>query len=116
MRIEVGTTTLWAELARWRSSAHDVIARPEHWAIHGTTRMGKVLTESEALAEADIDGAAVAAAVACARGVMDLLERGEGTAARWKEPAPSPSELAAPKSALAAYDVATSNVRPMRAV
>lgn len=88
MRVDVGTTTLWAELAGWSASALEAIGRPEHWAIHGTTRMGKALTRHDRLAPHALSGDALAAGVRAAGTVLDLLGQADPTVVRWSEPPP----------------------------
>lgn len=88
MGIDLAVTTLWAELSTWSTSAAEVILRPEYWAVHGATRMGKAVTHDDRLAEEAIDAACLEAGVARARGVMALLARADRSARTWSEPLP----------------------------
>ena len=88
MGIDLSVTTLWAELATWSPSAAEVILKPEYWAIHGATRMGKALTFDDRIADSAIDAAVLAEGVVRARGVKDLLAKANRTTTVWSEPPP----------------------------
>ncbi len=88
MGIDLAVTTLWAELSTWRPPAAEVITRPEYWAVHGATRMGKAVTFDDRLEEDAIDAACLAAGVTRARAVMELLAKADRSTATWEEPAP----------------------------
>lgn len=88
MGIDLAITTLWAELSTWSPSAAEVIVRPEYWAVHGATRMGKAVTLEDRLEEDAIDAACLDAGVTRARAVMELLTKANASTAIWSEPAP----------------------------
>ncbi len=88
MAIEVRTTTLWAELATWSPTALESISRPEHWAIHGATRMGKAVTDEDRVDPSALGAASLEAGVAASAACMALLTRADATASRWTEPPP----------------------------
>lgn len=88
MGIDLSVTTLWAELATWSPAAAEQILRPEFWAVHGATRMGKALTGDDRIAETAIDAAVLTEGVARARGVQELLAKANGANVVWSEPPP----------------------------
>lgn len=110
MSIEVRTTTLWAELATWSPTALESILRPEHWAIHGATRMGKALTAEDRVDPAALGGASLAAGVEAAAACMALLKRADAASSPWTEPAPpavASAEEAARAIASSGVDIAS---------
>lgn len=88
MGVDLAVTSLWAELSTWSPSAAEVILRPEYWAVHGATRMGKAVTHEDRLADDVIGASHLAAGVERARAVMELLTTAHGSSAIWREPAP----------------------------
>jgi hypothetical protein len=87
MSIDVYATPLWAELATWRPSALADILRPEFWAVHGTTRLGKALTWHDRLEAHELTPAVLLDGARAAGAMMDLLARLDGEAVRWEEAA-----------------------------
>lgn len=88
MGIDLAVTTLWAELATWSPTAMEIILRPEYWAVHGATRMGKALGFEDRRADDALEPAALAEGVARAEALMALLVRADREARAWTEPAP----------------------------
>lgn len=88
MGIDLAVTTLWAELSTWSASAAEVILRPEYWAVHGATRMGKAVTYDDRIAREAIDATCVDAGLTRARAVMALLAKADRAGAPWNEPPP----------------------------
>ncbi len=86
--IELRVTTLWAELSTWRPPAAEVMVRPEYWAVHGATRIGKALTQADRIPDDLLDASCLEAGVMRARAVMELLTRANQAPVMWKEAYP----------------------------
>jgi hypothetical protein len=88
MATELAVTTLWAALSTWSSAAAEIVLRPEYWAVHGATRMGKAITHDDRLDQAAFDGSCLAAGVSRASELMGRLAKADRAARPWREPSP----------------------------